>query len=585
MKRNAAQRELKKFESQFRKTHEIIHNSGVKALISEDISIRKKLATLLEIKEFNLKGYEDVYEDYLDLLKYISREILEDYNKKNNSNFKFNDIAGENYRNLINSGIMTILVKEHIPRVIREDFDKAFPDNPKDEFILARKIERKFIIHLGDTNTGKTYNAMERLKTAKEGVYLSPLRILALEIFEKLNDEGITCSLSTGEEEDIKEKATHMSCTIEKANLKKLYDIAVIDEIQMLHDMQRGDAWTKALLGLPAREIHLCGALSSLDIIKEILDNIGEDYEIKEYKRRVPLEVERHEFNLKDVEEGDALVLFSKKKVLEKADALSKMGIKASIIYGDLPPEVRKKQYEMFINKETTVVVTTDAIGMGVNLPIRRIVFLNTKKFDGEEVRELKSQEVKQIGGRAGRLGIYETGYVSTIKGYIDFIAEKLEEEDEKIKKAVLGPSDAIVKIEGLKLKEKLALWKEKDPKLDIYKKMDISEYLLILDRVKKYKLKDEDEWSLLKVAFDVKNDDLMKTFLNFIDEYFVLKYEELLKPECLTHGLTDLEIYYQKVNMYYSFSKNFNLKIDIQWIKNERIRISDEINDILIRN
>ncbi|MGL4449853.1 MAG: helicase-related protein, partial [Sarcina sp.] len=368
-------------------------------------------------------------------------------------------------------------------------------------------------------------------------------------------------------------------------NLKKLYDIAVIDEIQMLDDMQRGDAWTKALLGLPAREIHLCGALSSLDIIKEILDNIGEDYEIKEYKRRVPLEVERHEFNLKDVEEGDALVLFSKKKVLEKADALSKMGIKASIIYGDLPPEVRKKQYEMFINKETTVVVTTDAIGMGVNLPIRRIVFLNTKKFDGEEVRELKSQEVKQIGGRAGRLGIYEIGYVSTIKGYIDFIAEKLEEEDEKIKKAVLGPSDAIVKIEGLKLKEKLALWKEKDPKLDIYKKMDISEYLLILDRVKKYKLKDEDEWSLLKVAFDVKNDDLMKTFLNFIDEYFILKYEELLKPECLTHGLTDLEIYYQKVNMYYSFSKNFNLKIDIQWIKNERIRISEEINDILIRN
>lgn len=60
-------------------------------------------------------------------------------------------------------------------------------------------------------------------------------------------------------------------------------------------------------------------------------------------------------------------------------------------------------QYEQFINKENKVLVTTDAIGMGVNLPIRRIVFMAIRKFDGEEVRELTSQEVKQIAGRAGR--------------------------------------------------------------------------------------------------------------------------------------------------------------------------------------
>ena len=55
-------------------------------------------------------------------------------------------------------------------------------------------------------------------------------------------------------------------------------------------------------------------------------------------------------------------------------------------MYGDLPPEVRKKQYEQFINNETKILITTDAIGMGVNLPIRRIIFLNIKKFDGRDI-------------------------------------------------------------------------------------------------------------------------------------------------------------------------------------------------------
>ncbi|ETJ29304.1 ATP-dependent RNA helicase, superfamily II, partial [human gut metagenome] len=70
----------------------------------------------------------------------------------------------------------------------------------------------------------------------------------------------------------------------------------------------------------------------------------------------------------------------SKKRVLEIAQEYSERGIKCSIIYGDLPPEVRKMQYEQFVNKETKVLVTTDAIGMGVNLPIQRIVFMSIRK-------------------------------------------------------------------------------------------------------------------------------------------------------------------------------------------------------------
>ena len=96
------------------------------------------------------------------------------------------------------------------------------------------------------------------------------------------------------------------------------------------------------------------------------------------------------DFSYKDVEEGDAIVLFSKKKVLSLAEEYSEKGIKASIIYGDLPPEVRRKQYDDFINKETKILITTDAIGMGVNLPIRRIVFLSVKKFCPKLLESLK---------------------------------------------------------------------------------------------------------------------------------------------------------------------------------------------------
>ena len=37
------------------------------------------------------------------------------------------------------------------------------------------------------------------------------------------------------------------------------FDVAVIDEIQMIADEDRGWAWTRAFLGCQAKEIHLCG--------------------------------------------------------------------------------------------------------------------------------------------------------------------------------------------------------------------------------------------------------------------------------------------------------------------------------------
>ena len=49
-------------------------------------------------------------------------------------------------------------------------------------------MKRHFILHIGPTNSGKTFCALERLKTAQNGVYLGPLRLLALEVYEKMKE-------------------------------------------------------------------------------------------------------------------------------------------------------------------------------------------------------------------------------------------------------------------------------------------------------------------------------------------------------------------------------------------------------------
>ncbi|MDV4149483.1 helicase-related protein [Clostridium sp. AL.422] len=584
MKKNAMQREFKKLKSQINHIEEIAYNSKVGALIEQESSLRKKIRQLIDMENEGFKDYKDLRDRYEELLEYISKRLLDNYNKKNNTDFDFYQVIRGNYNSFINSGFMTVLTKQHIPKLISKEFEENFPENPKDEYKLARNIKRKVYIHLGDTNTGKTYTAMERLKEAKNGVYLSPLRILALENYEKLNNNKVICNLLTGEEEIIKEGATHTSCTIEKVDLKKEYDIAIIDEIQMINDSQRGAAWTRALLGLRCKEIHICGALNAKDVVEKILNDCNDDYEFKEYKRNIPLEVQNSNFSYDDAQEGDAIVVFSKKKVLQIAQQYSEKGIKTSIIYGDLPPEVRRKQYDMFINKENKILVTTDAIGMGVNLPIKRIIFLDIQKFDGEEIRSLTSQEVKQVAGRAGRKGIYEIGYVATVRDNQKFIKEKLDERDMIIRKAVLGPSEAILNVKALPLNEKLALWSTREDVLDYYRKMDINEYLIILDRIKKYKLKEETQWELLKIPFDISKDELMDTFLGYVEELFVLKNKVISRPQCFKGNLDELEIYYQRINMYYSFCKLFNLEFDFKWIYEERIKISEDINEILIR-
>ena len=80
-----------------------------------------------------------------------------------------------------------------------EIFDREY--NPPS----SRNIH--YILHIGETNTGKTYHALQRMMAAESGMYLAPLRLLALEVSDFLNAHGTPCSLKTGEEEKAKSRS------------------------------------------------------------------------------------------------------------------------------------------------------------------------------------------------------------------------------------------------------------------------------------------------------------------------------------------------------------------------------------------
>lgn len=289
-------------------------------------------------------------------------------------------------------------------RVKLSEYPETFP---------AAGRRRKLIAVLGPTNSGKTYDAFQRLATARAGAYLGPLRLLALEAFNRLNDEfGVMASLITGEERRILEGSRVTASTIEMLDPTKDLEVAVIDEIQMLTDPDRGWAWTQAVLGANADEVWLLGALSAEPAIRALADRLGLPLEVRKKERKHPLVVADRALAphangaLAMAELGDAFIVFSRRDALNLRDDLLAAKYSVACIYGALSPEVREREAKRFATGEADVLVATDAIGMGLNLgPLQRVVFTSVQKFDGTERCELSVAMMQQIGGRAGRYG------------------------------------------------------------------------------------------------------------------------------------------------------------------------------------
>lgn len=281
---------------------------------------------------------------------------------------------------------------------------------PHEWFPNTRAMQRKIHVHVGPTNSGKTYNALKALEASKRGVYAGPLRLLAAEVYHRLRAKGLPCALITGEEVRIPEDTDQYfsSCTVEMVPLNKKFDVAVIDEIQMIGNDDRGNAWTNAFLGVQAKEVHVCGEERTVSLLENLCAAIGDECIIHRYERLSPLKTMTTALEGKydRLEKGDAIVGFSRLNLHAlKRQVEQETGRRCAIIYGTLPPEVRVQQAALFNdpNNDYDYVVASDAIGMGLNLEIKRVIFESVYKFDGNQHRMLTVPEFKQIGGRAGR--------------------------------------------------------------------------------------------------------------------------------------------------------------------------------------
>ncbi|MBK5480416.1 RNA helicase [Peribacillus sp. TH16] len=460
-------------------------------------------------------------------------------------------------------------------RIIEDIFGKAYTPS------LGKRV--RYVLHIGETNTGKTHQALKKMKAAESGLYLAPLRLLALEVFDKLNAEGVPCSLKTGEEEKSVEGAKHFSCTVEMFHEKDYHEVIVIDEAQMIADKDRGFSWFRAITQANANEVHIIGSRNIKMMLLNLLN--GANLELHEYTRDIPLEIEPREFGLKYTKKGDALICFSRRQVLETASRLQGSGHSVSMIYGSMPPENRKRQIELFNRGETSVVVATDAIGMGLNLPIRRIVFLENEKFDGTRRRRLTSQEVKQIAGRAGRKGIYDTGKVA-FTAEIKIMNKLLEQVDEPVQTFTIAPTSAVFE-RFQKYYRHLGtffeLWEKFEPPNGT-KKASLTEerelYELIRDTEIEARFSLMDLYGFLHLPFSAKEPRLIRQWLETVEA--IAESSNLPDPIIKTRNLEELELSYKAIGLHLLFLYRMGRRTEAIYWERVREEISDGVHDQL---
>ena len=437
---------------------------------------------------------------------------------------------------------------------------KQIPDNIADLYPGARSLTRQFILHVGPTNSGKTHEALLACQNADSGVYLAPLRLLAMEAAERINRAGVACDMITGEEERTIVGARHVASTIEMLAIDRYFDVAVIDEAQMIADDDRGWAWTQAILGVSAPIVHVCMAEEALPVVSKLILSCGDSFEIEYHERQTPLSLEKVPFHFpEDVRDGDALVVFSRKSVLEAASLLEDYDIKASVIYGALPYEARLAETEKFLYGKTRVVVATDAIGMGMNLPIKRIVFLETVKFDGKEKRPLLPSEIKQIAGRAGRRGYAEEGLVNT--GYDKWLIKNgLDKKEEPIATAKTAMPPFLIHMDqdlSLTMRDWLAV-----PDEGIFHKTDMKREIELCLWLERHCFFDKaTELRAVSVPFNEEDRDLMdiwyQTMRNMNADRRVLEGIPIIHSE-EGDDLDKLEKKYRTLDLLYSLQRSF---------------------------
>lgn len=229
----------------------------------------------------------------------------------------------------------------------------------------------------------------------------------------------------------------------------------VMDEFHYYADGQRGWAWQVPLLALPDTQFLLMSA--TLGDISEIAEDLSrrtgrETVVIDDAQRPVPLtfawSVQSIHELLEELVAADQapiyVVHFTQASAMERAQSLLSAKLctreeRAAIAdaigafrftagfgrtlsklvrggvgvhHAGMLPRYRRLVEQLAQTGLLKVICGTDTLGVGINVPIRTVVFTSLAKFDGTRHRMLKAREFHQIAGRAGRPGFDTSGYV-----------------------------------------------------------------------------------------------------------------------------------------------------------------------------
>ena len=191
------------------------------------------------------------------------------------------------------------------------------------------------------------------------------------------------------------------------------------------------------------------------------------------------------------------------------------------------------------------------------------------------------AEEIRQIGGRAGRFGVYDEGFVTaTIDS--ETIWQGFSAPVEPIKQAMLGFSDLVLRVDH-DLLEVLQVWNS-IPAIEPYKKMPIDRYIFILKTLQECGLALDKEQSLraATIPFDEREEELMDYFLLYCGQY--LAGREIEWPRRGKSSLDGLELYSQMLDLYYSFCRAFRQPVDLDWLRTEKENTALQINELLVR-
>src|ERR1700750_2963467 len=231
--------------------------------------------------------------------------------------------------------------------------------------------------------------------------------------------------------------------------------MVVMDEVHFYAEPQRGWAWQVPILTLPQVQFLLMSAtLGDVRALREDLTRRTgrETALVDDATRTVPLHFEwsvepLHELVEELVERQRApiyVVHFTQASALERAQSLlsarlctreerdaiaeaigafrftagfgrtlSKLvrgGV--GVHHAGMLPRYRRLVEQLAPTGLLKVICGTDTLGVGINVPIRTVLFTSLAKFDGSRHRLLKAREFHQIAGRAGRAGFDTAGYV-----------------------------------------------------------------------------------------------------------------------------------------------------------------------------